>query len=233
MPPRRRPAGAVAPKAKAKAAPRRGAVRGPRLRRPARAGEEPVRVETLEERWERGDEIEGDQIKAGWLAEGSLLVARGSYWGGACQVAGRVRSLRAMPDHTMELGLAPEGTNNEGLLRWASGHKGEVVLAHLCGRLCPNKVETEGLIHVETLRRSKTEGEEAWVENLREGPDELSRLREAGREREPDLGDPGGGAEGKEHSKKDKKVDKKEKKRKSSSGSSSESRKKKKKKKAY
>lgn len=221
MPPRvRRPAAA-----KAKVAPERGA-RAPR-RRPSRAEEDrPVEpVETVEEKWRRGECIEADKVPLGLLEEGRTIVIQGGYWGGECPTCGSVEGLRILPDRVAEVKIRVEGTSNESLLRWSTGNKGVPARVHLCGTTCPNKVDADGLIHAVSVRLKNVGGDEDWTENLKETEDELRRLREAEAEA-------AAGRERAEEREKEKAAEKKKKKeKKSRSSESSDSGKKKKKKK--
>lgn len=189
MPPKvRRPAAQVKAKAKAGVrAPRRGALRG--LRRPGASprGDTPLVEESIEEKWMRSEEVDASKLPVGCLGEGKSLVFRGTYWGGEVRVCGSLVGINPLPDRSLELKVKAEGTTHEGLLKWVTGHKEEVLKVHMCGTTCGNKVEADGLVHSQTVRLRKIEGEEGWLDNLKEESDELRRLREAGEA----LGPPG------------------------------------------
>lgn len=210
-------------RAKAKAVPKRGARRGvaPRrgarvqLRRPARGGgADPGAVpeaEPEEGKFEEGSWVASDSLPLSHLSEGAEIVGEGSYWGAPCKICGRVQNLLILGDKTTEVGLEATGTDHEELLKWISGQPGHRIRLHLCGSLCPNRIDANGLVHAQRVRKKVDGDRGGWAENLQVEHDELAVLREEAMRREE--------AEKVEDKKegKDKKKKKKDRKRSSSS----------------
>eukprot|EP00435_Cladocopium_sp_Y103_P011837 s1936_g3.t1 len=200
-------------------APRVGARQEPALRRPARRGEqeEGRSAEAIaEEKFVNGEEVEANLAPLKRLTLGTPVVVIGEYWQGECRLCGEVQGMQLRQVGDVELQLKSQGTDNESLLKWITGHPGEVVRAHLCGPSCPNKIDSEGLIHAKTIRMKKTSDEGGWAENLKEEADENLRLREEALELQRRQDEEKEKAEKEKQEKKGKKK-KKEKKKKSSS----------------
>lgn len=170
MPPRlRRPAAAPAAAGERRA-------RAPLLRRPAAAEEEA-------ERDDLGGEIDCSLISLEQCHSlQDVVVTQGSYWDAPLQVALRIKEFRVKDGHSL-LTAQVLGTQNEDLLKWATGQPGQLVRAHLCPRECAGTPHEDGLIHIKKLKRLGRDREE-WMGNMipeerhPPGQDELAEMRE-------------------------------------------------------
>eukprot|EP00435_Cladocopium_sp_Y103_P062531 s758_g24.t1 len=178
-------------KAKAEARGERPRVRGV-LRRPAGArGDEDLGEQQPSEVLEEGREVEAWKVGlASWKMGKRLIVTEGSYWEEPVKVAGVVKGLRVEEDQAY-LSFKIEGTQSEGLVRWAGGHPGVLADIHLCPSDCA-KISKDGLIHANRVKLPKADEREAWMENLidsrapAEGEeDEMRRVREEMDKRRP------------------------------------------------
>ena len=164
MPPKIRRPAAVAAVAKAAA----GGVR--RLRRPS-AAEEKV----------GGVIASADVTLAQCRDMKDIEVVDGSYWTGVCKAALRIKEAR-VKDGQLYLMAQVLGTQNEDLLRAASGRRGQAIEAHLCDKECAGTPHAEGLLHVKQLRHLGAHRED-WMGNLvpadrrGEAEDDLVELR--------------------------------------------------------
>lgn len=176
-----RPAAAAKPKAKAAARVRvpggRGVPRRPAGRAPA---VEPVAIDSLGDRFERGEDIELEQLPLGLLKVGVLLAFdSGVYFGGPCQFAGRFRELIHSGGQS-RLRILVTGTTHEDLLRFITGSTDRLVEVHLCGKDCSNEPHDQGLLHSKLGRKIPAEKEKdcTWETNVNvEVHDELADLR--------------------------------------------------------
>ena len=168
MPPRRRPAGALE-----EAPPRRG---GAVRRRPAarEAGEaeaegelrgEVLRLASTGVKFERGEKTKCEEVPLEVFRRGLPICLEGLYWGAQAMVAGLVESLYIRTPKDVELHVKVQGTTEENLLRWATGHPGLKLRVHLCGDSCPEKLEAEDLIHGMTVSK-RTGEDDPWMANL-------------------------------------------------------------------
>lgn len=192
-----------------------------RLRRPAAApalGAEDLR--TPEEKFNSGETVVLAELPIGVFKAGLLLAfEEGSYFGGACQFAGRFREVCQVGDQ-LRIKVLATGTTHEDLLKYVTGTTHRMLEVHLCGADCTQVPHNPGVLHARKGRRISVEKEVdcTWEKNIMEEVDQLAGLREAQREMEG-VGIPADAA---------KKLDKKAK---SLSSSSSGKKKKKKKKK--
>ena len=191
MPPKvRRPAGVIrgAPKAKAR-------VRGAGiLRRPARAGEAEERGEVdISEALKAGSEVATCAVPLQeWRTGLRLHLTEASYWEEPASAVGVVKGLQAEGDQVI-LKFKMEGTQCEGLVKWAGAHPGQLAEVHLCTVDCA-KLAKDGLIHAVKAKVLRAEEKKDWMDNLEgvgerlaEQDDELRRLREKAKEREKGL----------------------------------------------
>ena len=90
-------------------------------------------------------------------------------------VAGLVDNLYIRTPKDVELEIKVQGTSEESLLKWATGHKGQKLRLHLCGDRCPERLEAEDLVHA-TLIQKRAGEDDPWMVNLIEevpGPEVL------------------------------------------------------------
>ena len=233
----------MAPKAKAKGAPKAPARprakgkakarakarvrgRGGALRRPASRGDQGGEAAPAPaELWDRGQELDAGEVPLKKLGAGVKVVApKASYYLQECQVAFVVRGIEVKDDEAY-LQAQVLGTTHEGLLKHHSGAPTTAYRLHLCGKGCNREEVSDSLIHCSRVRRMATiEKEPGWVNNLEkvvpaEGEDDLSELRKREQMRAPgeDIPDLGGGEKRKDKKKlkeKKKKKDRKEKEKK-------------------
>eukprot|EP00435_Cladocopium_sp_Y103_P074321 s689_g48.t1 len=126
------------------------------------------------------------QRQGGRRELGDIEVLKGSYWEAQIQAALRVKEV-AIRGKELFLKCQVLGTQNEGLLRAASGREDRRMEAHLCPEECTGGPHQEGVLHVKRFRKLGA-AREAWMSNLmaeepqREAPgmggDELAELRE-------------------------------------------------------
>ena len=168
MPPRRRPAGALE-----EAPPRRG---GAVRRRPAarEAGEpeaegelrgEALRLASTGASFERGEKVKCEEVPLEVFRRGLPICLEGVYWGARAMVAGLVEDLYIRTPKDVGLHVKAQGTTEETLLKWATGHPGLKLRVHLCGDKCPEKLEAEDLIHG-TIVSKRTGEDDPWMANL-------------------------------------------------------------------
>lgn len=187
------------------------------------AADIPPVEEKIEEKFNRGEEVDLVEVPGGVFKIGSRIIfTDGKYFGGPCRLAGRVRELRYGEDGA-NLVVLLTGTDNEELLKHATGLMEKKVTCHLCSAACPGEPHTPGGVHCRKGRLCKAEEEArlTWEKNLESLPqDELADLRRI----QEDLRSPA-------EIEKEKKEAKDKKKPRSSSSSSRSKKKKKKKKK--
>ena len=180
---------AMPPKAKAKAkvrAMRAAPKRRGALRRPAHGG--PVDPAPGDrELWRRGEIAQLNRLGVLGVEEltvGTRVVCpEASYFGTACQVAGRTRGVDVQ-DTGIHYTLQLTGTTSESLLRHHSGHPDMERRVRRCEEACTGDRTSEDLIHVKKIRKLvREEGEEGWTRNLEKvepAEDELAALRARG-----------------------------------------------------
>lgn len=217
--------------------PAAAAPRGPRLRRPAAAAAKveprrrlrrpPAVGETVEEKFNRGEEVACEDIQLHWLKPGDWIqVAKGVYGGEEATLAGKVQRV-LVEGEQRELEAILTGTRLESLLRYASGHTPALVRIHLCSPSCDQLRVNPDLIHTRALQRLEAASPKTWEENLL-GVDELQPLRahhDSWRAKQPPGEEESKSSGSKEKTKKKKKEDDKK-----SDGKSGKKKKKKKKK---
>ena len=163
------------------------------VRRPAHADPaDPAPAER--ELWHRGDLAQLSKLGVEEVTAGTRVVCpEASYFGAACQVAGRIRGVD-IQDSGIHFTLQLTGTTSESLLRHHSGHPDMVLRLHRCEEACTGDRMSEDLIHVKKLRKVlREDGEEGWVRNLEKvepADDELAALRARGEGLDP-IGAPG------------------------------------------
>ena len=118
------------------------------------------------------------------LTVGTRVVCpEASYFGAACQVAGRTRGVDVQ-DTGIHYTLQLTGTTSESLLRHHSGHPDMERRVRRCEEACTGDRTSEDLIHVKKIRKLvREEGEEGWTRNLEKvepAEDELAALRARG-----------------------------------------------------
>ena len=87
------------------------------------------------------------------------------YWGANASVAGVLTDLHVRAPLDIEVSLKLQGTNEENLLKWASGSPSKRLRIHLCGGACPERLDAENLLHGVSI--SWRVGEDApWMTNL-------------------------------------------------------------------
>ena len=110
-----------------------------------------------------------------------LEIIDGSYWEAPVKAALRVKEVR-MRDGQLYLQAQALGTQNEDLLKLATGRPNQTVEVHLCPRDCAGSPHEEGLLHARKVRLLGPH-REGWMSNLvpdgNAGPpeDELEELR--------------------------------------------------------
>ena len=108
-------------------------------------------------------------------------VVEGTYWTEAVTAALRVLEVRIQKG-ALTMGVEVLGTQNESLLKAASGLPGRRMEGRLCPAACPGTPHSEGLLHVRKLRMLGVH-RESWMSNLvgagtgAEGEDEMEDLR--------------------------------------------------------
>ena len=223
MPPKAKPKpkARVKAKAKPKAAVRRIPRRGV-LRRPAVVP--PVGVAPGDrEPWSDGGLASLRDVPLEQLGRGvKVVVTEGSYFTAPCQAAGVVDRVE-IESGQVHLHANLSGTNNENLLKYASGKPRGLVRIHRCDAHCTGDRVAEDLIHCVKARLRKSDDlEEGWIDNLvtvEPVDDDLKDLRARGEDLPAGRGEPAVGARerarslGKKDTKK-KKKDKKSRKRK-------------------
>ena len=160
-------------------------------RRPAREVAEDGREE-LQDRFANGEVVSASQVRTDAVQKGiRLRVAKGSYWGAACELIGRVLGLE-LDKGQRYVCVEVQGTRSEELLRWATGSGGPVVRVHLCDDGCSGIVTGEREIHRGEVQLVPWDASEDWYTNAMPAQggrgDEMSDLRklmEAGEECEP------------------------------------------------
>ena len=168
MPPRRRPAAAVE-----RAPPARGGAlrRRPAAREEGRAeGEGEVEGEALRlaatgASFGRGEKVKCEEVPLEVLRRGLPISVEGIYWGARGMVSGLVENLSIRTPKDVELEVKVQGTTEESLLKWATGHSGQRLRVHLCGDNCPEKLEAEDFIHG-TLIQKRMGEDDPWMTNL-------------------------------------------------------------------
>ena len=93
------------------------------------------------------------------------MAMEGSYWGASASVAGVLQDLHVRGPSDVEVSLKVQGTNEENLLKWASGNPGEVLRVHLCGGACPERLDADNLLHGANINR-RVEEDLPWMTNL-------------------------------------------------------------------
>ena len=167
MPPKAKPKpkARVKAKAKPKAAVRRIPRRGV-LRRPAVVP--PVGVAPGDrEAWTDGGLASLRDVPLEQLGRGvKVVVAEGSYFTAPCQAAGVVDRVE-IDSGQVHLHANLSGTNNENLLKYASGKPRGLVRIHRCDAHCTGDRVAEDLIHCVKARLRKSDDlEEGWIDNL-------------------------------------------------------------------
>ena len=144
-------AGARAPvRAKAKAKAGAGLLRRGRFgvrKKPAKAEDKDEPEDPLEQIL-KAEELTLHQCKG--LQE--IIVEEGTYWGSPISATLRVKKVEIVRGDVY-LVATVLGTQNEGLLRAASGLPKQEVLLHLCGRDCNGAPTADDVIHVRTLKK--------------------------------------------------------------------------------
>lgn len=138
-----------------------------------------VRLAAAAASFERGDKVGCEEVPMEVFRRGLPIYLEGVYWGARTSVAGLVDNLYIRTPKDVELEIKPQGTNEEALLRWSTGHPGQKVRIHLCGDKCPERLEAEDLIHG-TLVQKRTGEDDPWMANLIE-----EVVRPEGRRGEP------------------------------------------------
>ena len=218
MPPKAKPKpkARVRAKAKPKAAVRRMARRGI-LRRPA-VVPPVVPAPGDREAWSDGGVASLIDVPLEQLGRSvKLVVVEGTYFTAPCQAAGVVDKIE-IDSGQVHIHAKLSGTNNENLLKYASGKPRELVRIHRCDAHCTGDRVAEDLIHGVKARLRRSDAlEEGWIDNLvtvEPIDDELKDLRVRGEGLPADRGDPAAVARerGRSSGKKDKKRKKKDKK---------------------
>lgn len=186
-------AGAVAKakaKAKAKAAPlamakakARVRARGPgALRRPA-PQLRGAHQDSIQDRWEQGQEVEASKLSPWCLSEGTKLVMDAAmYYHQECKVSAEIKGIEVKGGE-VTLKVQLRGTTHEGLLKQHSGQPDLLFRLHLCPTDCNQEDVADTLLHTRKLRKmGDPDKEDGWVHNLQkvvpaEGIDELAALR--------------------------------------------------------
>ena len=188
MPPRARPAAVLRRAGRDRPPIRGGEVR----RRPAGRAEveerreeekgeeaEVVRDPRLAEGFEKGDKLQCQDIPLEALRRGVAVVVEGTYWGAKAAVAGVLQDLHVRAPRDIEASLKLQGTDEENLLKWASGNPKESLRVHLCGGACLDRLEADNLLHGGSI--CKRVGEDLpWMSNLVDAVDPVPRPAEAG-----------------------------------------------------
>ena len=180
MPPRRRPAaaGERAPPARGGALRRRPAAReAGRAEEGAELEGEVLRLAAKGVSFGRGEKVKCEEIPLEVLRRGLPISVEGIYWGARCMVSGLVENLSIRMPKDVELEVRVQGTTEEALLKWATGHSGQRLRVHLCGDNCPEKLEAEDFIHG-TLIQKRMGEDDPWMTNLVEEASKPERTAE-------------------------------------------------------
>ena len=191
MPPRLRPAADLRrPPARGGGVRRRPAVRGEReeLEEGRREVGEGVRLAEIGTQFEAGEQVQCQKVPLEVLRRRLPVYVEGTYWGARTTLAGLVENFHVRSMKDVELEVTPQGTSEESLLKWASGHPGQKVRIHMCGDECTEKLEAEDFVHGVMIRKRSGE-DPPWMTNLIDeapksggGSTEVLLRREAGKE---------------------------------------------------
>lgn len=172
------------PRGKAKARGRPDPLRRPaaaNLRRPA-AAEVEVVEDNIEERFKKGETVILSELPArGFQVGKRLTVTEGTYYGGKCRLAGRIREVKYGEGGGF-VTLMMTGTDNEELLKHVTGAASNLIQCHLCPNECPGEPYTPAEVHgwKGRLVQALEEASLTWEKNLEKTEyDELRQLREA------------------------------------------------------
>ena len=97
--------------------------------------------------FERGEKVKCEEVPLEVFRLSLPICVEGIYWGARGMVAGLVENLYIRTPKDVELEIKVQGTSEESLLKWATGHSGQKLRVHLCGDKCPERLEAEDLIH--------------------------------------------------------------------------------------
>ena len=131
-------------------------------------------------------EVSLDELEPGLL----LVLPECHYYGVACQVAGKVKSLEVLGVERY-LHLILTGTDNENILKVCSGQPSQEFRVHLCPNGCPQDEVGDLVVHARVGRVViRPEEESDWVRNLEAvrpplPHDELAGLRARAEEAAP------------------------------------------------
>ena len=183
----------MAPKAKAKAAPKAGGGEMRRvrrrpaalvLRRPAGALGEAPPGRGVQAVWARGGIVPLHQLDPREVRQcRKIVIEEGYYYHQQVKVAGLVTEV-VLLEESFSLKMRLTGTTSENVLKYNTGHPQEEFRVHACPPACNHEEVSDTLLHAVKVRQGKDkDGEEAWVSNLEVEPrecepaDELSALR--------------------------------------------------------
>ena len=176
----------MAPKrAKAKARAKAPAMRVGVLRRPAALVRlrPAARVMAAGSLWDQGKAVHLHQVEPGKLCPGALLaVLEGDYFGAAAKLAGEIQKVEQDRDSTY-LMVKPMGTDNEAILKIATGSPGQLFKVHLCPNHCGLQESGDHFLHGVKGMKWNVDTAEDWMKNLMRvepvhpGMDELAGLR--------------------------------------------------------
>ena len=180
MPPRLRPAADLRrPPARGGGVRRRPAARGEagELDEGRREDREEARLAAVGTKFQEGEKVQCQKVPLEVLRRRLPVYIEGMYWGARTTLAGLVENFHVRSMTDVELEVTPQGTSEESLLKWASGHPGQKIRIHMCGDECAEKLEAEDFIHGVMIQKRSGE-DPPWMSNLIE---EAPRGEEAGK----------------------------------------------------
>ena len=187
MPPRLRPAADLRrPPARGGGVRRRPAARGEagELDEGRREDREEARLAAVGTKFQEGEKVQCQKVPLEVLRRRLPVYIEGMYWGARTTLAGLVENFHVRSMTDVELEVTPQGTSEESLLKWASGHPGQKIRIHMCGDECAEKLEAEDFIHGVMIQKRSGE-DPPWMSNLIE---EAPGGEEAQNEQSPNRG---------------------------------------------
>lgn len=129
-----------------------------------------MRLAEVGAKFEDGEKVKCHEVPLEVLRRRLPVSIEGVYWGARTSLAGLIKNVHTRSVKDVELEVTPQGTSEESLLKWASGHRGQKLRVHMCGDECPEKLEAEDFVHG-TLIQKRSGEDPPWMSNLiDEGP---------------------------------------------------------------
>ena len=153
---------------------------------PAGAGDPP---DLVQEKFKKGEEVEGVRLAPGVLTRGDwLVVKKGKYYQQDTSFAFQVER-EEIDGGEREIAGVLTGTESEALLRFGTGEKPCRIQVHLCGPQCRQMRENPNLLHAKFIKLLSPEAEKTWENNLIEVSETaiLQAEAEASKKKKEDL----------------------------------------------